>query len=269
MAEPVPQCPVCHTPATTWAVCLGCTTRVDQQLSEILDMHAQAANHELRLIGANPDGVGPIGGSRERSIGQRIDALDLSLGESVLSALETWERDWRHTFGLQPYGTASGRRLEASQSHATAREVTLVGVIGFLRSWWPRAASEHPAADEFVAEVRQQHRWARRALDVGEPRVWTVPCPSERDSRACGYRLEIDYAGRELVLHCPRCGSDWTITRLLLVAEAAAKPVWVDVETATSLIGVSDRTLRRMAERGEIQRRYGQYNVVRHAGVAM
>lgn len=267
-SDETPRCIVCKTPRTAWGVCDGCIARVDSQLGGLIEMHVWAGNVEMRLIRANPDGIGPVGGSRERSLGQRVDALDLAHGEALLGPLETWERDWRDTFALTAYGEASGRRLEAARSYATAREVTLVGVVAFLRSWWPRAAEKHPAADEFAYEVRRLHLWAQRALDMAEPRPWTVPCPADLGERQCGYRLQVEYAGRALSLYCPRCGSDWNTDRLLLVAESAGQPVWVDPETAAELFGVAERTLRRMAERGEIQRRFGRYNVSRNASLS-
>jgi hypothetical protein len=64
-------------------------------LGELLDLHALAHDVEYLLPRTSGNGVGPIGGSRERPIGINVDALDLDLGNDALAILEEWERWWR------------------------------------------------------------------------------------------------------------------------------------------------------------------------------
>lgn len=213
-------------------------------------------------------------------------------GTPVWSGLETWERDWRAEYGLTAYGSASAGRLNAARTRETGRRgtrtpgldsdttptnrnaqrdasrvlgessATLVGVIGFLRAWWPRAAADHPAADEFAADIRRMHTRATAVLHLDDATPWTVPCPADTGAGDCGYRLAVDHSGRELLLHCPRCGSDWDIDRLLLVAASAGRGVWVTVAEAAEHVGVHRSTVHRAVAAGTVTARWGRVDLV-------
>lgn len=296
--EPVPSCLICHRHRDTWGVCDPCIARTDSQLRELLDLHALAATVAALEPGRTAD-PGPIGrGSKHPPLPLNLAALDLAVGEWLLrsvtedagpswAGLELWEIDWRHHFGLRPYGVASEQRTMPLERDTAARRATetpglvsdttpqnsaalrsaqrvstLAGVIAFLHAWWPRAAAEHPAADEFATDVRRMHSHALAALGLDHARPWTVPCPADLGDRECGYRLHVDYAGHELVLHCPRCDSDWTVERLLLVAAAAGRGVWVTVAEAAEQIGVHRATIYRAVQAGNVSARYGRVDLV-------
>lgn len=217
--DETPRCPLCHRPQAIWAVCVRCVERVDKQLEEILDLVARAGYVENLAPGRSGDaGHGP---RREPPAPLRIDVLDLDCGYDVLTALEAWERDWRHSFGLVPYGDASESRLQGSRSHETVERVTLVGVVGFLRSWGPTAATRHPGFDEYAHDVAHVLRRAQSILGLLED-TGRVTCP-------CGARITLQDD-----LQCPRCGTEWNLARLLAVSSG---PVWVNATTAVYILG--------------------------------
>jgi hypothetical protein len=267
-SEPRPACPVCHRPdpaGRSWATCAMCVQRVDQQLAELLEAHALASLPEYLIPSRSGDGAGPVSGSHERPIGLDVAVLDLALGEDLLGVLEEWERFVRDAFGLAPYGKASEHRLIVSQSHGSAEEVTLCGVVGFLRFWWPRWSQEtEPPPEEFAAEVRHLHGRALSALRMVEPKPTTIACPADLDDGGlCGHRIALTGDGADL--YCKRCGTRWTTARLLLVAAVSGARVEISVEDAMHHYGCSRATVYRMVNRGELRRgRYGRV-VMGHA----
>jgi hypothetical protein len=226
---PRPRCivPHCPTPLEQWGICAHHITTTDQLLADLVDLHARA--HTRLAPGTAGTHLRTVPGSRPPL---DIAALDLALGEWLLmtdedttdppwTGLEGWEQDWRTYLHLSPYGPATARRAARGMS-------TLVGVVTFLRAWWPRAAELHPAADEFVADVRRMHAAAKAALRESDPPAWSVACPTD----GCGNRLRVEHDGRDAVLRCKRCGVARTTEHLLYVARAEGKPCWLDAEAA-------------------------------------
>jgi hypothetical protein len=274
--EPQPACPVCKHPRHNWSVCPDCVARVDAALAGILDLHVMAAT--CLEPGTTSDG-GPIGLHRDPPIPVDLGALDLSHGEGVLGVLEQWERWWRETWGLAPYGEASASRLIGPYSHGTAEPAStatsrnLSGTVRFLRARWPIAAQVvEPPPEEFADEVLRLHRECLAALhripsdldlSIDPPPDYVVSCPSDD----CGHRIPMTRQYRsvdgekasEVNVNCPRCGSHWTSTRLLLVASVSGARVEISVEDAMAHYGCSRATVYRMVNRGELRRgRYGR-----------
>lgn len=272
---PRPACPVCHRldpSGQSWAVCPSCVSDVTGMLGEILDYHALAPAALER--GSRTD-AGPAPIHRDPPAPLDLTALELAAGTALIetdqdtaeppwTGLESWELDWRRMLDIdRPYGEASAHRLERARGRA--EETTLLGCVRFLRTWWPQAAERHPAADEFAADVRAMHAWAKNALRIGEQPVWTFPCPGDLDNGAlCGYRLRVTHDGRDVLIRCRRCERDWTLQRLRLVGRAAGTPAWVDAESAARALQVTTATLRRMAARGDITRRGDLYDIGTH-----
>lgn len=256
-----PKCVTHHgiTHLEKWGVCVTCEARVDQQLGDLLDLHA-LAGHDAALTPGQGEPGGHMGARRDPPPPVSIDALDLALGEHYLAALEDWERWWREEFKLTPYGPASEARLGNGATTVTSR--TLAGVIGFLRAWWPTAAQVlEPPPDEFATEVRRLHRTAIVALRLNEPAPWSVACPTD----GCGNRIRVDHDGRDAVLRCTRCRVERTTAQLLHVARAEGRPCWVDAQTAARALHVDLGHLGPMVRDGRLRvrgaREYRQYDI--------
>lgn len=259
-----------------WGVCADCVVRVDTQLADILDLHAlanaPAALHppigEHTASGVRRDPPAPV----------NLAALDLAIGADALAVLEQWERWWREHWALTPYGEAT----ETLPRPNRPTDRTLVHVVGFLRAWWPRAASVlDPPPDEFADEVRQLHTQAMAGMrltafdldpdpDAKEPPDWTIACPRTLDDgTVCGCRIgmrrqPLPIDGRALdpvAVTCPRCRTHWDGTWLVRVAVAAGVQVTLTLAQAMDYYGCSKRTIRRKVAAGLLVHERGRYRV--------
>lgn len=240
-------CTICQR-ATERMACQRCETIMRQQLSHIVEYQALA---EDNLI----PGRGGDGRATERTLGINVAALDTVGAFDAIAVLESWERIWREDYGLTPYGPASAER----QPTAAA---TLVGIVNFLQSWLSKSCSEHPAIDEFAAELRNLHRASQQAAGQTSRAAWRVTCPTDLEDGECGTRLRVsgeDFGGH---VTCRSCSTTWPVERLLrVVASSQHAQLWLDPEAASQWLGISERTLRLWAREGRIQRANGRYEV--------
>ncbi len=276
--------------------CARCRTRLDDDLRDILRLAEDAAAWIVPATGA--------GGSRFVPASRPpldVDAIDPecalvrllpgdpSSDQTVLEVLESWERLIRDERGYAPYGPASLARNAAvlGREQATGRrnrvecyvdtprdaepaesptetQVTLVGVIRFLRSQVDYATTEPTfSLNQFIHETalcrRALARWDHdREGDL--PGV-SIPCPTTADTGDCGYRLRVVDLGDHV--HCPRCGATRSGGQLAHIAMTADDGVWLSAVDAARWLGISESTLRRRANAGRITRRAGRY-LIRH-----
>jgi hypothetical protein len=227
------------------------------------------AQHEL-----TPN-KGGDGRAQTIPIGIRLNALDLTAGNDILPTLEEWERDWRHTYNLTPYGPAS-----AARNQGTPQSQHLHGVIQFLITWLPTAADTHPAIADFAQELRQLRQQAQHAANQQPRQSWNVTCPTdmpiESDLRhhtgdnnptaqslasECGAAIRVTGEDFGAYKTCKRCNTTWEVNRLIQVAASSSQAnIWLDPETAATQTGISQRTLRQWAQQGKIERKSGLYN---------
>jgi hypothetical protein len=249
------KCSICGHDSTHHA-CRYCETRMTRLLKEIGD-YAQQAAHEL-----TPGKTGSDQRGSETSIGIRISALDLIAGNDVLPILESWERDWRDTYQLQPYGIASSDR-----NAGKPRAHTLTTVLDFLTTWLPRACETHPAIEDFNTELKQAHATAQQAARMTPPNKTTITCPNDDDTTPtglCGSRITIHADSIDGKATCRRCRTTWDIAHLIHVAiTTPGAETWTDSEAAANYFGISVRTLNRWAKakHGCIKRREGKFEL--------
>jgi hypothetical protein len=243
------SCVICERETTRMA-CYRCQKRMNDRLTDILKYRALV---EAELL---PGSAGD-GRSLEQTIGLRVNALDFATGLTVVDVLELWERDWRDTFGLSPYGQAS---LERNQGKQQATSV-LVGVVAFLQTWMDKACDSHPAIDEFHGELDHCWRHARSAANQQPRQAWRVTCPADTGTGECGNFLRVsgqDFGG---TLTCRKCKTNWPTYRLLMVVVSSKQAVlWIDKAAICSVIGFDERTIKRWAQEGKVERRNGLYN---------
>jgi hypothetical protein len=237
--------------------CQRCTNRISSQLADILTYLALAED-ELT------PGRGGDGRSTERSIGLRIEALNMVMGGDIIATLESWERVFREDWDYSPYGPAS---LKRNRGKANQVEATLTGIVRFHRTNLDRIA-EHPAVDEFAREVGACWSNARDAANQQPRQAWRVTCPADTDEGECGHHLRVtgqDFGGQVL---CNKCRTHWHTDRLLMVvATSQEADLWIDVEAAARHTNVPEATLRRYAKEGKITKRGSLYEYKSLAGV--
>jgi len=227
------------------------------------------ARHEL-----TPNKSGD-GRAQTIPIGIRLNALDLTAGNDILPTLEEWERDWRHTYNLTPYGPAT-----AARNQGKPQSQHLYGVLEFLTTWLPTAADTHPAIADFAQELRQLRQQAQHAANQQPRQSWNVSCPADmpleskirhhtgdntsdgqKDTYECGNVLRITGEDFGTYKTCKHCGTTWEVNRLIQVAASSSQAnIWLDPETAATQTGISQRTLRQWAQQGKIERKNGLYN---------
>lgn len=194
-------CTICGRNLDTQAMgCDHCRTLADTMLVEIGVLHAELPDQLERGQGGGPK----VSGSREAPLPLRVDPLDLSMPapdgqrrwmplavadqvghQSVLAILDSWVRDWRDT-------RANSEHLPIPAG---------ASLVSWLRNRLPWAYKEHPAVDEFHAEIKQLRSDLRRVAGVSEirPELLDVPC------RKCEWLSLANLPGQDRV-ECGHCG---------------------------------------------------------------
>lgn len=250
--------------------CASCATRIADDLAAIVQLASMAAAWVV---------PGSTGASGARSVpGSRpplnVEALDPALASvpghdaPLLVLLEEWERMTRQMRGLAPYGPASAARSAAGartgQPTTDHTHATLTAVCGFLRASLPWATTDPGfPLEDFAAEVRECAAALRRwDVEADRETAYVVDCPHEVDTGTCGYRLRIAGDDVEQWFHCPRCRTEWSVDRLMLVwAETSDAAMWLDHEAVTRRYGVDRSTLDRWVRKGRIAKWHGLYDV--------
>ncbi len=247
--DPRADCPVRGT--HLGMTCQRCHDRMAQHLVELPELYALAAGELLPARGSG------TGRGTETSLGLRIGALDLRSGVDVIGVLATWHRDWTEHYDEEPVDWTR-------RSHHPSDPVgaTLVDVCSVMRRGLLRACQSHPGIDVFAQELSDLVVTARQAARTGTARATVVDCPADHDDGTCGARLTITGLERSDVVWCKRCGSRWEVERLLLVvASDRDAGVWLPAEDVALLMRVGERTLRRWARDGHVQRHGGLYEL--------
>lgn len=257
------HCAVCtriHVEQQTCAACIGA---VRAALYEVLHAYGVLGEAMLDRAGADiPGGLpmvlcGPYSEGREAlrlglEEGDWTELDDDGIGpELPLRILTWWEDQWRRAF-----------------KHGAGPEPTMLATVGYLMRQLDRAAQEHEEFDQFAREVKSTRRQLQAAHGDADPTVHGVACfdcgqdlrqtfaeprPCEHKHAPCG----CDQGGRRDTWECTGCRRTYTdhdYRRAVRQAHTDAQP-WRRAGEVTALTGVHERTLRRWADRGVVQRR--------------
>ncbi|KAB7850142.1 hypothetical protein [Streptomyces mobaraensis] len=166
-----PSCALCRRPSRA-PFHDDCRQHLDRALAGLPVLYRQLAD---ALAPGRPGTTTARPATRTAPLPVRLDALDLRARGGIEGIVTSWERDVRELLDLAPppfRGTV---------------EQQLGGGVAFLRGNLLWIIHEHPAADEFAAEI---HHTARQAAAV---------ITGERPERRIG-------------LSCSTCGARLTIT---------------------------------------------------------
>ncbi|MEH0442480.1 hypothetical protein QA811_02095 [Streptomyces sp. B21-102] len=147
-------------------ICLPCEHRIDADLRQLAGPAGLYARLCLRVqperSAANH---GAVSGTPGRGVPPNLEVLSLTSNGGIVSTLETWVEDWS-TYGLAIQG--AGGRLQHRVDTA----------VSTLRRNLARAASRHPALDEFGKEIYKIRSQAE-AIITGEKKPIPIPvvCP--------------------------------------------------------------------------------------------
>lgn len=253
------KCVLCSRQDTHREACVDCTENLRRMLTDLPEFYALAA---AGYADTTRGGKGSAA-----SIGINVSALDGRTPRDAIWKLEAWERDWRETlctFGNHDHADIDQRKRKAARwADAESPDFTgvnLCGVVNFLTIHLDTAATEHPAINEFAAELRTIHTEARNHAGEGEGDVTKVECPADIERHG-----EIQRCGALLTLtgehaNCPRCGTDWDRPRLMLVARSVGADVYAPIGVLAEHVGKSKRTIQRWYEAGLIRRKGKSYH---------
>lgn len=252
--------------------CAGCADRIAADLRAIPELAAMAAASLVPGSGS--------GGAMSTHYGPkepiRLEAVDPALAHvnpdpdddgsatTVLELLESWARIVRDDRGLTRYGPASEQHVLSTGAAINDTTATLVGVCAFLGAHVGWIVSDPEFLLEgFAREValckRAVIRWD---TERKESDGWFADCPHDAGGGTCGYRLRIDGNDVDSYFICPRCGSEWSVDRLMLVAaETSDASMWLDCEAVIKRYGVDRTTLERWVRKGRITKWHGLYDV--------
>jgi len=231
--------------------CEGCRPRLRSMLAEVVEHFAQVDPRKGSRKAER------VSGSRTPPLPLLVDPLDLRMpphldtvydphgdqtGEiSVATKLEAWCRDWQtHWWASLPAPT-----------------------VGQLAQWLSirleLACDEHPAVDEFAADLRELIRTLRRVNGQLGPAFdqLDVPC------RRCDWLTLVPVARADRVecLHCGDLASGEEYQRWTGLLTAGVRDQWVDfdldallyVDEAALLVKVSQNTVRLWVKRAVIE----------------
>lgn len=237
--------------AATLIVCRRCYERMERQLLEIPELYALAAAEML------PGGQSGGGRSSEPSLGIRLAALDLRSGADLFAELGRLDMLLRRHAGI-----ADADWTVRSRHHTDPVGQTIIDLVNGLVAALHGAAKTYPGFPDLSRDLTRIHHAARTAARTTGRHHQRVDCPADSTQGICGAHIQI--TGHDLadVVDCPRCGTHWEIQRLLLVAASdQVAGVWCTAEDAAVLLTVSERSIRRWAKEGRVQRANGLYEV--------
>lgn len=166
---PAPRCVICPRQLldheTGRFICLPCEHRIDADLRKLAGPAGLYARLCLRIQPGRGSSGPAVSGTPGRGTPANLEVLSLTSNGGIVSTLETWVEDWS-TYGLGVQG--GGGRLQHRVDTA----------VHTLRLNLARAASRHPALDEFGSEVGRAVRRAETII-TGErqPLTFAVTCP--------------------------------------------------------------------------------------------
>lgn len=212
-------------------VCRKCLTRIAHNLDMILECWA------LTTIPPWPT-QGGDGRAKTQPLPGSTEWIDYRHGAAMFGALTAWIDCWVDTLNLPGPKTKD-----------------LANLIGWLRRHLEHAAHDHPALQDFAAEISQLARRGRTMAGLTQHRGLEVSCPTDD----CGHTIRVDARDQDAEVTCKHCKRTWSAATLLNLTNY--HDAWVDVDTASRATKVPEATLRRWAKAGKVERRRGQYRL--------
>lgn len=253
-----PCCPICSRDSDNghWWVCEPCETRMRGHLRH-LPNHATQIQSKLWEWATLPPGGSRSGDPAEGALPGGTDLLSashalLSRSGPNYDQLASWEACWREERDLTP------------REHAP----TLIQVCESLAMHLSWACREFGGILDFSRELESCVKITRHVL--ADERTWVrlgrFRCPNVTDTLEtgdviCEGQLWVDHTDAAWpAIACRACGSRWEVAAWHLLGATLARPV--TVAEAASVLGVSDRAVRRWVQQGNLTN-YGTERVLR------
>ena len=232
-------CSICNNTSIQSGLCSRCHNRIHSQLDDLLEFWVGA--HSELLPGKSGSG----GRSSERTIGLNVAALSFIAGHDILGFLHEWEKLIREERKLTPPALVAkpnnlGEEIQEAVRFSQ-RNLTHSG--------------NQPWIDDFAKELKEIHSQGMAAARQFVERTRKIPCPAETGEGACSNLLKINQDDPLEIFECRKCGSEWTTLRLVAVAMSDKQAIWLDAEALAHWMGISERHVRRLAQKHKLPKR--------------
>jgi ribosomal protein L40E len=232
-------CTLCNRITTVSGLCQRCHSRIHQELDDLMEFWLGA--HQELLPGKSGNG----GRSSERTIGLNVAALSFIAGHDILGLLHEWEKLIRDQRDLtKPAFLKMPESLEQEISDA----------IKFAQTHLPWSGQQVWISD-FSKELKEIHSQGMAAARKFVEKTRKIPCPAETDEGSCGNFLKINADDPMEIFECRRCKSEWSTLRLVAVAMSDKRLIWLDAEALAKWMGISERHIRRLAQKYNLPKR--------------
>ena len=235
----ITPCTICNHNTTNGSLCNRCQSKIHSQLDDLIEFWVGA--HDELLPGRSGSG----GRSSERTIGLNVAALSFIAGHDILAFLHGWESIIREDRGLTP---------PALVAKPNSLEAEIRDAIGFAQSHLAWSGSQEWISD-FTKELREIHGQGMAAARQFVEKTRKIPCPAETGEGACSQLLTINADDPLEIFECRRCKSQWTTIRLMAVAMSGKQAIWLDSEALAKWMGISERHVRRLAQKHQLPKR--------------
>ena len=232
-------CTLCNKVVQAVGLCNRCQSRLHQMLDDLGEFWLGAHNELL------PGKSGNGGRSSERTIGLNVAALSFIAGHDILGFLHEWEKLIREERKLTPPAMiAKPESLGAEIDDA----------IKFSQTHLAWSGSQDWISD-FETELKDIHSLGMNAARKFVEKTRRIPCPAETGEGACANLLKINADDPLEIFQCRKCQSQWTTLRLVAVAMSDKRAVWLDAEALGKWMGISERHVRRLAQKYKLPKR--------------
>ena len=232
-------CLICNHDSANESLCNRCHSKIHSQLDDLIAFWVGAHDELL------PGRTGSGGRSSERTIGLNVAALSFIAGHDILAFLHGWERVIREDRGLTPPALIP----KPDSLESEIRDAVSFAQVHLIWS------GQQEWISDFAKELRDIHGQGMAAARQFVEKTRKIPCPAETGEGACFNLLTINADDPLDVFQCKRCKSQWTTLRLIAVAMSGKQAVWLDGEALAKWMGISERHVRRLAQKHHLQKR--------------
>jgi len=232
-------CTLCNHTTQAFGLCARCQGKIHQQLDDLGEFWS-AAHDELL-----PGRTGSGGRSSERTIGLNVAALSFIAGHDILGFLHEWEKLIREDRSLTKPAFVK-KPASIGEEIADAIKFAQVNLAWSGTQEW---------IDDFSKELREIHSQGMAAARQFVEKTRKIPCPAETGQGSCGNLLKINQDDPLEIFDCRKCKSQWTTLRLIAVAMSDKRAIWLDAEALAKWMGISERHVRRLAQKFKLPKR--------------
>ena len=231
------------------SLCERCHWTLRARLGEIPALWVEAHNCLAPHRGGHGSNTG------EPTLGVNLTALDYVSGREILDTLHGWERIIREDRRLTPPALVPA---SPNKGHEIAQTISfhLAHLPWIVEQGW---------ADEYAKEVFSIHAKGRAAAQKFLDPARRISCPAPHPDNLdtyCGQTLSITDTDLLAVIPCRRCGTQWTVARLIAVGTSDEQAAtWVDADSIATWLGISAGHVRRLARSHKVERRGSLYHM--------